>query len=223
MRLRPICCSGRDVPMVASPPLRRISGYSMKKPITERISMISNTFSSRVVSRPAIATISISVSQPAIHSAAIGLEGVRSIEFRDCVPAAARETQRGRLGGGPVSATSARFATRKYADAALRIAEFRSGNLRPIGAKDRRLFDVTPGRAEDAPGSRSLRNRRSRPMRILQPAEWSKPRGFSHGVAVEGPGRWVVLAGQTGGDEKSEYPSDMAGQVAVALRRSSPC
>ena len=56
-------------------------------------------------------------------------------------------------------------------------------------------------------------------MRILQPAEWSKPRGFSHGVEVDGPGRWVVLAGQTGGDDKGEYPSDMAGQVAVALRR----
>jgi len=56
-------------------------------------------------------------------------------------------------------------------------------------------------------------------MRTLQPAEWSKPRGFSHGIEVEGPGRWIVLAGQTGGDEKGEYPSDMAGQVGVALRR----
>ncbi|SDS17422.1 RidA family protein [Bradyrhizobium canariense] len=56
-------------------------------------------------------------------------------------------------------------------------------------------------------------------MRILQPAEWSKPRGFSHGVVVDGPGRWIVLAGQTGGDEKGEYQSDMAGQVAVALKR----
>ena len=56
-------------------------------------------------------------------------------------------------------------------------------------------------------------------MLTLQPAEWSKPRGFSHGVAVDGPGRWIVLAGQTGGDEKGEYQSDMAGQVGVALRR----
>ena len=56
-------------------------------------------------------------------------------------------------------------------------------------------------------------------MRILQPAEWSKPRGFSHGVVVDGPGRWIVLAGQTGGDEKGEYQGDMAGQVGVALRR----
>jgi enamine deaminase RidA (YjgF/YER057c/UK114 family) len=56
-------------------------------------------------------------------------------------------------------------------------------------------------------------------MRVLQPAEWSKPRGFSHGVEVDGPGRWVVLAGQTGHDEKGEYPADLAAQVAVALRR----
>ena len=56
-------------------------------------------------------------------------------------------------------------------------------------------------------------------MRILQPAEWKKPRGFSHGVVVEGPGRWVVLAGQTGGDEAGEYAPDMAGQVATALKR----
>jgi len=41
-------------------------------------------------------------------------------------------------------------------------------------------------------------------MQTLQPAEWSKPRGFSHGVAVDGPGRWIVLAGQTGGDEKGD-------------------
>src|SRR5438309_3693889 len=56
-------------------------------------------------------------------------------------------------------------------------------------------------------------------MLILQPTEWSKPRGFSHGVAFGGPGRWIVLAGQTGGDEKGDYQPDMAGQVAVALRR----
>jgi enamine deaminase RidA (YjgF/YER057c/UK114 family) len=56
-------------------------------------------------------------------------------------------------------------------------------------------------------------------MLVLQPAEWSKPRGFSHGVAVDGPGRWIVLAGQTGGDEKGEYQDDMAGQVGTALRR----
>jgi enamine deaminase RidA (YjgF/YER057c/UK114 family) len=56
-------------------------------------------------------------------------------------------------------------------------------------------------------------------MLVLQPAEWSKPRGFSHGVVVDGPGKWIVLAGQTGGNEAGEYQTDMAGQVGVALKR----
>jgi enamine deaminase RidA (YjgF/YER057c/UK114 family) len=56
-------------------------------------------------------------------------------------------------------------------------------------------------------------------MRILQPADWSKPRGFSHGVEFSSAGRWVVLAGQTGGDEKGEYVVDLAAQVATALQR----
>jgi enamine deaminase RidA (YjgF/YER057c/UK114 family) len=56
-------------------------------------------------------------------------------------------------------------------------------------------------------------------MRVLQPVDWQKPRGFSHGVEVDSSGKWVVLAGQTGGDDKGDYQPDMAGQVAVALRR----
>src|SRR6201986_2714969 len=56
-------------------------------------------------------------------------------------------------------------------------------------------------------------------MLVLQPAEWSKPRGFSHCVGVDDPGKWIVLAGQTGGKEAGDYPSDMAGQVATALKR----
>src|ERR1700752_2363605 len=64
-----------------------------------------------------------------------------------------------------------------------------------------------------------LRGAREEPyMRVLQPAEWSKPRGFSHGVEVSGPGRWGVLAGQTGGDEKGDYAPDMAAPVATGLK-----
>lgn len=55
-------------------------------------------------------------------------------------------------------------------------------------------------------------------MRVLQPAEWSRPRGFSHGVEVDAPGRWVVLAGQTGNAE-GEYAPDMGQQVRTALER----
>jgi enamine deaminase RidA (YjgF/YER057c/UK114 family) len=57
-------------------------------------------------------------------------------------------------------------------------------------------------------------------MATLQPADWNKPRGFSHGVTVEGPGRWIVLAGQTGSDAQGVYQSDdMGEQVGAALRR----
>src|SRR5260221_6708668 len=55
-------------------------------------------------------------------------------------------------------------------------------------------------------------------MRILQPADWSKPRGFSHGVALDGPGRWIVLAGQTGGDGQGDYQPDMAADGGGAVR-----
>jgi enamine deaminase RidA (YjgF/YER057c/UK114 family) len=57
-------------------------------------------------------------------------------------------------------------------------------------------------------------------MGTLQPAGWPRPRGFSHGIVVEGPGRWIVLAGQTGADDRGEYAVDNLGaQVRVALQR----
>jgi enamine deaminase RidA (YjgF/YER057c/UK114 family) len=56
-------------------------------------------------------------------------------------------------------------------------------------------------------------------MKLLQPVEWSKPRGFSHGVSFDGPGKWIVLAGQTGGDDKGDYVPDLAVQVGTALKR----
>jgi enamine deaminase RidA (YjgF/YER057c/UK114 family) len=59
----------------------------------------------------------------------------------------------------------------------------------------------------------------ARGMHILQPGEWSKPRGFSHGLIVDGPGRWIVLAGQSGGDARGEYAPDLAAQVRTALQR----
>jgi enamine deaminase RidA (YjgF/YER057c/UK114 family) len=87
------------------------------------------------------------------------------------------------------------------------VLQIRYGIIQPIGVKDR-LFR----RAGNRNFGECL-------MLVLQPAEWSKPRGFSHGVVVDGPGKWIVLAGQTGGDEKGEYQTDMAGQVGTALKR----
>src|SRR6266481_6459019 len=144
MRLRPTCCSGRDVFIAAKPPLVRISGYRMKRLRIERTSMIWNTFSSCVVSRPAIATISIKASQPAIHSAALGLEGVRSISkesARHAAKSAAEEVEE----GPPVSATSPEFATRKYADAVMRCVEFQGGSVGAIGAMGLPVLPLIPG------------------------------------------------------------------------------
>ena len=91
-----------------------------------------NTFSSRVVSRPAIATISIRASQPAIHSAAIGLEGVRFIGGSVGLAAGAA---RGK--GRPVSATPAGFATRKYAGRSDAVSPISIWECRrPNGAKE---------------------------------------------------------------------------------------
>src|SRR6185437_13123970 len=109
------------------------NGYSMKKAMTVRSSMIWNTLSSRVVSRPATTRISIRVSQPAIHSAALGLEGVRFIG-RNSQGACRGGVAKGR-GKRPVSATPCGFATGKYADAVMRRVEFRCGSGRPFGAK----------------------------------------------------------------------------------------
>jgi enamine deaminase RidA (YjgF/YER057c/UK114 family) len=55
-------------------------------------------------------------------------------------------------------------------------------------------------------------------MNVIQPQEWAKPKGFSHGVVIEGPGRWIVLAGQTG-DEDGTFPADLASQADVALQK----
>lgn len=56
-------------------------------------------------------------------------------------------------------------------------------------------------------------------MQVLQPSDWARPRGFSHGVVAEGPGRWIVLAGQTGGDDSGQYDPDLGQQVRTALQR----
>lgn len=56
-------------------------------------------------------------------------------------------------------------------------------------------------------------------MKVLQPAAWSKPRGFSHGVVTDSPGRWIVLAGQTGGHEDGSYDDDMGAQITRTLER----
>ena len=57
-------------------------------------------------------------------------------------------------------------------------------------------------------------------FKVLQPSEWNRPRGFSHGMVASGAGRWIVLAGQTGTNAQGAYDSDDFGaQVRSALTR----
>jgi enamine deaminase RidA (YjgF/YER057c/UK114 family) len=45
----------------------------------------------------------------------------------------------------------------------------------------------------------------------LQLAEWSRPRGFSNGISIDGPGKLIVLAGQIGSNDAGEVDSDAFG------------
>ncbi len=47
-------------------------------------------------------------------------------------------------------------------------------------------------------------------MRILQPAEWSKPRGFRTASRSMAPANGSCWPAETGGDEKGDYAPDMA-------------
>ena len=54
-------------------------------------------------------------------------------------------------------------------------------------------------------------------MKILQPPSWSKPRGYSNGIAVKG-GTTVYVAGQVGWKDGAWEAKDFAGQFRQALK-----
>ena len=54
-------------------------------------------------------------------------------------------------------------------------------------------------------------------LNIVQPQDWPRPRGYSHGVVATG--QQLYIAGQVGNDPKSgAMPEDFAQQVAQAFR-----
>ena len=53
-------------------------------------------------------------------------------------------------------------------------------------------------------------------MQILQPPQWSRPKGYSHGILAQGT--QVFVAGQIGWDVSGRFPSSkLADQVRQAL------
>jgi enamine deaminase RidA (YjgF/YER057c/UK114 family) len=56
----------------------------------------------------------------------------------------------------------------------------------------------------------------NRPLRVLQPAGWPRPKGYSNGMAARG--LQIFVAGQIGWDANGKFPSlRMADQVRQAL------
>ena len=53
-------------------------------------------------------------------------------------------------------------------------------------------------------------------MRVLQPADWARPRGYANGI--EARGRTIFVAGQVGWDKDQRFAAkDFAGQFEQAL------
>ena len=56
-------------------------------------------------------------------------------------------------------------------------------------------------------------------MKVLQPAGWPRPKGYSNGVSVRG--RMIFTAGIVGWDEQEMFPDyTLHGQFAQALRNT---
>ena len=56
-------------------------------------------------------------------------------------------------------------------------------------------------------------------MKILQPAEWPRPKGYSNGISAKG--RMIFTAGIVGWDEHESFPEyTLHGQFARALRNT---
>ncbi len=53
-------------------------------------------------------------------------------------------------------------------------------------------------------------------MKLLQPPDWPRPKGYSNGVVASGT--WICIAGQVGWDEQEQFPcADLVGQTRQAL------
>ena len=56
-------------------------------------------------------------------------------------------------------------------------------------------------------------------MKVLQPAGWPRPKGYSNGVSARG--RMIFTAGVVGWDESENFPDyRLHGQLAQALRNT---
>lgn len=64
--------------------------------------------------------------------------------------------------------------------------------------------------------SRTSRSARAGSPRVLQPAGWPQPRGYSNGMAAQG--RIVVTGGVVGWDETGTFPEGFVAQARQTFR-----
>jgi len=95
--------------------------------------------------------------------------------------------------GTPVSASARRFATGKSADAAMPAALISGGRGRLFGAKPW-LVSSFRVRRFASPGMTKKKKNGEDPDAYPATGRMVETRGFSHGVEVDGPGKWIVLA-----------------------------
>lgn len=67
------------------------------------------------------------------------------------------------------------------------------------------MTSTVPPQTTDAPAGR----------RVLQPADWPKPRGYANGILATGP--MIFTGGQIGWNERGQFPADFVGQVRQTL------
>ncbi len=57
--------------------------------------------------------------------------------------------------------------------------------------------------------------------RLINPASISGSPSYSHGVIIEGPVRWLEIAGQVGREADGTIPKDIEAQAEIAWRNLS--
>jgi enamine deaminase RidA (YjgF/YER057c/UK114 family) len=75
---------------------------------------------------------------------------------------------------------------------------------------------MDPSPRQKAPGIRDFRKKGQTNMKILQPPNWPRPKGYANGIAAKGS--MVFVSGMVGWDAEGKFAAkDFAGQMRQAL------
>ena len=57
-------------------------------------------------------------------------------------------------------------------------------------------------------------------MKVLNPPQWPKPKGYANGISVNANARMIYTAGVVGWNAEGEFPDDFLGQLEQALNNT---